>query len=152
MSIELHSNNPVEECHVRSARVGFRVFGVESENECYSSADAGSSYTKHGRGTGCRDGVGGDWRMDVYQITECKCYSPGHVVWNLMDHVEFPIESGSVEFDVKCPKRHANTGSRTVRCNNGHLVAYPSPNCVKLGLLSLKTALKRSCVDLSIVT
>lgn len=58
----------VQVCRMRAEAMGWNIFGVLNGQQCYTSADAGDTYQKYGAGTGCTNGGGGFWRMDVYEI------------------------------------------------------------------------------------
>ena len=68
-------SNPVQDCHEIAVEKGYTHYAVESEDECFTSDTAGSTYDKYGRliESDCgNDGVGGDWTMDVYKIVPCS--------------------------------------------------------------------------------
>ena len=64
-------DDPINKCHDRAAGKGYTVFAVESDDECYTAADAEETYKKHGASNNCHDGVGGIWTLDVYKIVHC---------------------------------------------------------------------------------
>ena len=68
----MYSSDVVNRCQDRAAQYEYRYFGVESEDECYTAADAGSTYSKHGSSSKCSGGVGGNWALDVYKIVPCE--------------------------------------------------------------------------------
>ena len=53
---------------------GWTVFALQGGNMCRSSADAASTYNKHGTSTDCHRGtdgeLGGKWANRVYRIGE----------------------------------------------------------------------------------
>ena len=61
----------IDRCHDQATENGNTVFGVEYYIECYTAAVAELTYKKHGPKTNCKDGVGGDWALDVYKIVSC---------------------------------------------------------------------------------
>jgi len=57
-------------CAAAADQLGYKVFALQNGGECYSSADAGSTYKAHGVSKDCRlDGEGGPWSNHVYRIT-----------------------------------------------------------------------------------
>ena len=58
----------IEDCHNFAQSNGWNVFGAEYQRECFTSADAESTYQKHGQATDCKDGKGEYFTMDVYRI------------------------------------------------------------------------------------
>ena len=64
----------VQGCRMRTETMGWNVFAVQNDRECFTAADAVDTYQKHGEGTGCRNGRGGTWRIDVYEI---RCFIAG---------------------------------------------------------------------------
>ena len=71
-------SNPVEDCHKLALARGNTHFAVESEDECFTSSDAGNTYQKHGQSTKCDNGVGDHWAMDVYKIIPCSTGRTGN--------------------------------------------------------------------------
>ena len=69
--MESFTDDPINKCHDRAAGKGYTVFAVESDDECYTAADAEETYKKHGISDNCRNGVGGIWTLDVYKIVNC---------------------------------------------------------------------------------
>ena len=71
-------SNVVDRCYNKAKRLGYKFFAVQylykyeqyRRYECYTSSDAGQTYAKYGRTTGCKDGKGGSWMMNVYKIRE----------------------------------------------------------------------------------
>ena len=68
---KVNKNSAVSECQLIATGKGFNVFGVESEDECFTASDAGYTYKRYGSENNCKNGIGGDWAMDVYEII-CK--------------------------------------------------------------------------------
>ena len=66
-----YDNNPVDNCHDRAAGNGYHFFAVQSEDECFTAADAGDTYQKYGSSSSCKNGVGHNWVQDVYKIVPC---------------------------------------------------------------------------------
>ena len=64
-------DNWIEQCYDLAAQKGNTVFGVQNGKECFTAADAEETYKKHGPKTNCKDGVGGDWALNVYKIVPC---------------------------------------------------------------------------------
>ena len=53
----------------RALEEGNTHFGMEYDEQCYTSRNAEFTYNRHGRGTGCRYGRGGSLLVSVYQIS-----------------------------------------------------------------------------------
>jgi len=60
----------VHRCFEKAAKSGYGFFAVQYNQECFTHRDAGNTYAKYGRTTGCRNGRGGSWRQDVYKISK----------------------------------------------------------------------------------
>ena len=53
-----------------AADKGWAVFAVQYNNECFTAANAGETYTKYGVSTACNaNGRGGSWAQNVYRIS-----------------------------------------------------------------------------------
>ena len=68
--MEIYRDNTVDQCYKRAKGLGHKFFAVQIGIECYTSSDAGQTYAKYGRTTGCKDGKGGSWMMNVYEISK----------------------------------------------------------------------------------
>lgn len=64
-------DNIIEACHNFAKENGWTVFAVEFRGQCFTSADAESTYKKHGERDFCEDGTGGANAMNVYKIVNC---------------------------------------------------------------------------------
>ncbi|EDO32458.1 predicted protein [Nematostella vectensis] len=61
----------VRTCADNARSDGYSVFGVQSGGNCYSGADAASTYNKHGNASNCdADGTGGSLSNEVYQLQD----------------------------------------------------------------------------------
>ena len=58
----------IQDCYDYTKSQGWTVFAAQNGQECYTSADAESTYQKNGGSTGCSNGKGGFNAMDVYKI------------------------------------------------------------------------------------
>ena len=58
----------VQLCAREAQKRGWSMFAVENGRECWTSSDAGKNYKKYGSSTLCKNGRGGPWALDVYQI------------------------------------------------------------------------------------
>ena len=67
--IRFNSNNPIEDCHNYAKEQGFSVFAVQYNTECFTAANAAETFKKYGESSGCRNGRGGGWAQNVYQVT-----------------------------------------------------------------------------------
>ena len=65
--------NLIEECHKVAAFQGYKVYGVQNVDECWSGPDAHNTYYKYGESTSCQSGLGGKWANSVYRVT-CGMY------------------------------------------------------------------------------
>jgi len=61
-------NIVVRKCYERAKAYGNEYFAVQAKKYCFTSSNAGQTYHKYGRVSGCRHGRGGSWRQDVYKI------------------------------------------------------------------------------------
>ena len=61
----------IGDCQKYAKSQGFTVLAVQNQNECFTSADAESTYQKHGEAANCYNGKGGFNAMDVYKIEAC---------------------------------------------------------------------------------
>ena len=62
-------SNLLQDCKQAAAFRGYTVFGIQNRVECWSGPNAPNTYNKYGSSTVCRNGLGGSWANDVYQIT-----------------------------------------------------------------------------------
>ena len=67
-SYTYNSRDLVEDCRNYAESRGWTVFAAQFQTECFTSADAGSTYQKHGQATNCENGKGGANAMNVYMI------------------------------------------------------------------------------------
>jgi len=65
-----HHNEVIRKCYEKAKRYGNKYFAVQYNRECFTSRDAGNTYHKYGRTSGCRYGRGGSWRQDVYKVKD----------------------------------------------------------------------------------
>ena len=61
-------NGDVETCRAFAVAHGWNTFAVQYNHECFTSANAANEYTRYGTSGGCRNGRGGDWAQNVYQL------------------------------------------------------------------------------------
>ena len=69
------TGDPIEECHDFAQGKGWTVFAVGYTVECFTTADAETTYQRHGSSTGFSDGVGKYGSLQVYKI--CSNPAPG---------------------------------------------------------------------------
>ena len=63
--------NTVEKCYKAALSNGYKVFAVQDDGQCMSSATAETTYSKYGESTACpASGKGGPFANNVYQILE----------------------------------------------------------------------------------
>ena len=55
-------------CKAWAVTKGYEFYAMESGNECWTSNKAPSVYMNRGGTNKCKNGMGGDWEMDVYRI------------------------------------------------------------------------------------
>lgn len=62
--------NIVNVCSQKASARGFSVFGVEAGGQCFSGANAGVTFRKHGQAPDedCINGEGASFRMSVYKF------------------------------------------------------------------------------------
>jgi hypothetical protein len=58
----------IRKCSVLAEKDGYKVFGVQNGNQCFSGSDAEKTYNKYGSSSKCSNGVGGSWANDVYSF------------------------------------------------------------------------------------
>ena len=60
--------NPIAKCALAARKKGYRMFAIQDGGWCSSSATAGKTFNKYGKGDACRQGEGGawPWANDVY--------------------------------------------------------------------------------------
>ena len=63
----------VEKCYLAALSLGFNTFAVQDGGQCFSSADAATTYNKYGKSTKCYGGTGGPLANDVYRINYGNC-------------------------------------------------------------------------------
>ena len=56
-------------CALVALRFGFPVFAIQNQGWCATGPRARVTYRKYGRSNRCKNGKGGPWANDVYQIT-----------------------------------------------------------------------------------
>ena len=70
--IRFTSDNPIEDCQIYAASLGYDVFAVQYGGECFTSSDADTTYQKYGKSRNCqKDGRGDNWAQNVYRINKC---------------------------------------------------------------------------------
>ena len=62
----------VQQCGMLAASKGYKAFGVQNRDECYTGPDAHITYHKYGKTSDgdCSNGVGGWWRNNIYLTGE----------------------------------------------------------------------------------
>jgi len=60
----------VQQCANRALAEGNTIFGVESNEWCFTHSNAANTYTRLGKTTGCENGRGHGWKMNVYSVSE----------------------------------------------------------------------------------
>ena len=71
-SVVKYSSSVILNCFNLAKALKYEFFGVQVGEECYTYPTARSTYNQYGAGNGCRDGTGGPYQSDVYQITGNK--------------------------------------------------------------------------------
>ena len=64
-----HSGSPadrINKCALLTASRGHDTFGVQYGGQCLTGSRARDTYRKYGNGEGCKQGLGGAWRNNVY--------------------------------------------------------------------------------------
>jgi hypothetical protein len=70
----------IRKCSERAKQKGNGFFAVQYNRECFTSHDAGRTYFKYGSSSGCRNGRGGSWAMNVYRFQSVIAETLGRVV------------------------------------------------------------------------
>ena len=65
----------IEDCHIYTHTQGWTLFATENQVECFTSADAESTYQMYGMRDNCTEGKGGFSAFDVYKMV--VCINPG---------------------------------------------------------------------------
>ena len=60
--------NIIQTCYERAKTAGYKCFGVQSNTQCVTGANACDTYDKYGAATGCKNGRGASWKSDIYRI------------------------------------------------------------------------------------
>ncbi|KXJ27731.1 hypothetical protein AC249_AIPGENE16919 [Exaiptasia diaphana] len=60
--------NAVNSCFRAALAKDWRFFGIQNGGECWSGPNVIATFSKHGAGTKCHNGLGGVWNTDVYRI------------------------------------------------------------------------------------
>ena len=68
--------DPIAECYDSAKEKGWTVFAVGYTVECFTAADVGDAYMRHGPSTECENGVGKWGEVQVYRIS--TCITPGN--------------------------------------------------------------------------
>ena len=55
-------------CSERAKSMGYSVFAIQNGGECWTTSNAKATYQKYGRSSNCKNGAGGSWANDVYEI------------------------------------------------------------------------------------
>ena len=63
----------IDLCYQTAKAKGFHIFAVQNGGWC-AGMRGGTSYQKYGKATNCRNGKGGAWANDVYQIGGRHCF------------------------------------------------------------------------------
>jgi len=63
----------IQKCAAKAKNEGNVIFGVQNNVECFTDsiareANAAQTYAKYGATSGCKNGRGGTWRMNVYKL------------------------------------------------------------------------------------
>lgn len=62
--------NAIKICYEVAKSKGYKAFALQNGGWCASSSTALSTYDKYGKKSNCRNGKGGRWANDVYQIVQ----------------------------------------------------------------------------------
>ena len=58
----------IDKCYQVAKSQGFGIFGLQHGGECWGSSVLDNAYGKYGTSADCKDGKGGIWANDVYQV------------------------------------------------------------------------------------
>jgi len=112
-------NVVIQKCQEKAKIAGNSHFAVQNGVECFTSPDAGITYDKYGKSSGCMHGRGGHWRMTVYRIPPRSlpigCFA---------DKIDRAISGGIVTFDrdlviQKCQEKALKVGNNYFAVQNG---------------------------------
>ena len=62
----------IEKCYQATLSLGYDTFAVQDGGQCFSSANAASTFNRYGKSTNCYGGTGGPMANDVYRISYGK--------------------------------------------------------------------------------
>ena len=68
----IRRSKEVEKCYRAALSLGYDTFAVQDGGQCFSSANAATTYNKYGQSTKCYGGTGGPMANDVYRINYGK--------------------------------------------------------------------------------
>jgi len=96
--------NTVEKCYKAALSNGYKVFAVQDDGQCMSSATAEKTYNKYGTSTACAaSGKGGPMANNVYQILEvCKYNKMGGAVLAQGGQIVITSVASAEECGAKC--------------------------------------------------
>merc|ERR1719350_2072031 len=60
--------NSVEQCYDEASALSQECMGIGSQHECWFMEKCEGRHEKHGKSEKCRNGKGGDWAIDVYEL------------------------------------------------------------------------------------
>ena len=64
-----------KDCFQRAKYLGYDVFAIQNNGECFTTSRAGETYKQYGRSKACSaDGSGGVLALEVYNITKKSSY------------------------------------------------------------------------------
>jgi hypothetical protein len=101
MDTRLSDVTSVDECAKQVKAKGWKTFGVQYDHECWSAQDADKTYNNLGEASGCKNGRGGDWMQNVYQL---GCVNVGKNLQSRVNPKEGKTNSWS-ECAQKCQDR-----------------------------------------------
>ena len=58
----------IKNCYLKAKEEGNMFFAVEYGEQCFTSPYAGETYNIYGANTGCNNGKGDGFRMNVYRL------------------------------------------------------------------------------------
>ncbi|XP_063684925.1 uncharacterized protein LOC134819090 [Bolinopsis microptera] len=80
----------IEKCEKFAIDNSLKVFAVQN-GECFTAEDAGQTYQKYGKAGNCKDGKGGGFANDVYQVGESQSRNDDGIVENPVKNAKYSL-------------------------------------------------------------
>jgi len=121
--------NSVEQCYEEAVSLSQECMGVGSQHECWFMEKCEGRHEKHGRSDVCRNGKGGTWAIDVYEVKITESDKPCSLndmkslwgqwksavecLWEIKDPTDCP---------QKCQNGYNTINKLWMRCNKSPFI------------------------------